>query len=47
MEQQFSDFKAEVTQMKIELKDEIAGLKADLSETVSRRELEELKSKSK
>jgi tRNA U34 5-carboxymethylaminomethyl modifying GTPase MnmE/TrmE len=45
MEKRFNNLEATVTQMKIELKDEIDGLKADLSATVSRTELEELKGK--
>lgn len=39
------NLEAKVTQTTIELKDEIDGLKADLSATASRTDLEELKGK--
>lgn len=45
MNERFDNMEAKVTQLKTELTDEIDGLKADLSATASRRELEELKAK--
>ena len=45
MNLQYESLKNEVKQNKTELRDEIDGLKADLSATASRSELEELKSK--
>jgi hypothetical protein len=45
MNSRFDNLEAKVSQTKLELKDEIDGLKADLSGTASRRELEELKAK--
>ena len=45
MGNRFDNLEAKVTSNHNELKDEIDGLKADLSTTASRQELEELKAK--